>query len=236
MVVLGSVLVVSHTAFGKSGIGRSKVTNGVEGPDVHVQGSGDRRRSLSKQSIRPADFFRDVSTFIVLFAFIIAVCFDGKVTLWESTLVVGIYVIYIAIAIFVARRAYKAMRAAEKTPLLDKHMQPLLEWNADIIELDGVFVGLNWPRDAKWYTKVQHVIEYPFSVLRWLSIPSADQVWGPRRRTATVLCPPFALMIMMLAWGGRSSFTVYVGALPLWAMLVIFGGWRCACVRACGRK
>ena len=211
--MLGSVLVVSHDLNSEN-----------------KQNDRPARHLPFKQSIRATDFFRDVSTFIVLFAFIIIVCFDNRVTLWESTLVVGIYFVYIAIAIFVARRTYKAMRATEKIPLLDKHLQSLLEWSTDIIQLDSIFAGLNWPLEARWYGKLQHIVEYPFSVLRWLSIPSADMVWGPRRRTATIICPPFALLIMLLAWGGRASYTLHVGLLPVWALLVIVGMHPCGLV------
>lgn len=48
-------------------------------------------------------------------------------------------------------------------------------------------------------------------------------VWGPWRRRATVLSPAFSLLVLQIAIGGRDSFTVKLGSLPLSAFLAIVG-------------
>lgn len=47
-------------------------------------------------------------------------------------------------------------------------------------------------------------------VLSLFHLIAQDMVWGPHRRTATVLCPPFALLLTLLAVQGYSFIYIYI--------------------------
>ena len=91
------------------------------------------------------------------------------------------------------------------------------------LELDSEFPCLTWPEDASLLARLQFVLEFPFSVLRWLSIPSADGVWGPRHRWAAILSPTGLISVLVLAIWGWEGFEYQLGSLPAYALVAIVG-------------
>jgi sodium/potassium/calcium exchanger 6 len=70
---------------------------------------------------------------------------------------------------------------------------------------------------------VVFVLEYPFTVLRWLSIPGSDEWWDRRRRIWTCAAPPFVLLVILFdnPWLGINgwnylTFATLGGYFPLW--------------------
>ncbi len=59
-------------------------------------------------------------------------------------------------------------------------------------------VGIDWDADASTFDKVTFVVEYPFSILRWLSIAGADNKWSKRRRLLSAFVPIGAVTIVFL--------------------------------------
>lgn len=59
-------------------------------------------------------------------------------------------------------------------------------------------VGIDWDSDASTFEKVTFFLEYPVSILRWLSIPGADKAWSKRRRYLSCFAPLGAVCIIFL--------------------------------------
>lgn len=55
------------------------------------------------------------------------------------------------------------------------------------------------------------IAHYPFSVLRWLSIPSSDGKWGPTRRWVAILSPPGFGLVMLVNAYGWDGYSMTVG-------------------------
>jgi sodium/potassium/calcium exchanger 6 len=72
----------------------------------------------------------------------------------------------------------------------------------------GYMYGIDWDPNFDTFSKVQFVLEYPFSVLRWLSTPGADKHWDQRRRIWTCISPPFTILAILLdsPWNGNNGF------------------------------
>merc|ERR1719285_564621 len=78
-------------------------------------------------------------------------------------------------------------------------------------------------------------VEFPISILRWLSIGGGDGKWNARRRWITIVSWPFGLMIILLDMGNWSAFTEwsavkiasdtspYNGEIPLWSFALAIG-------------
>eukprot|EP00941_MAST-03F_sp_MAST-3F-sp1_P001458 g1458.t1 len=97
--------------------------------------------------------------------------------------------------------------------------------------------GIDWESDMNLVGKIFWILEFPFSVLRWLSIAPSDGVWDRRRRLLAVFAPIGAVCVVFLDFGHNwsdnpdiawASFTqigyfgIPVVALPLFLAL-IFG-------------
>ena len=67
------------------------------------------------------------------------------------------------------------------------------------------------------------LIEWPFSLARWLSIPSSDGEWDGRRRRLSAASLPGAALVLFLEVANlrgddaSAAFGYTVGALPAWA-------------------
>ena len=77
-------------------------------------------------------------------------------------------------------------------------------------EEDEQMVGFDWDPDATTFEKVTFFVEYPFSILRWLTIASADQQWSKRRRYLSSVAPQGMVAVVFLDfsanWTGGEFF------------------------------
>ena len=79
-------------------------------------------------------------------------------------------------------------------------------------EEDETMVGLDWDRHATLFEKVTFIIEYPFSILRWFSIATADQQWSLRRRYINTFVPMGTVTIVFLDFSSNwTGGTAYAG-------------------------
>ena len=85
-------------------------------------------------------------------------------------------------------------------------------------------IGIDWDVDATLFEKVTFVIEYPFSILRWLSIATADQRWSKRRRYINTFVPAGAITIVFLDfspnWTGGTAYAFFTTQSYLISMIV----------------
>ena len=65
---------------------------------------------------------------------------------------------------------------------------------------DDELVGIDWDPTASTFDKVIFVLEYPFSFIRWLSIPGADGAWSMRRRFLAHITPMGVTMVVFLGF------------------------------------
>ena len=65
-------------------------------------------------------------------------------------------------------------------------------------EVDLTVVGVEWDSEANVFEKIIFIIEFPFSVLRAVSIPSADRRWDWRHRLLAAISPIGCVMIVFL--------------------------------------
>ena len=76
-----------------------------------------------------------------------------------------------------------------------------------------MLVGLDWDSEASTFEKVTFVLEYPFSILRWISIATADQQWSQRRRILSAIAPMGMVTVVFLDfssnWTGGKSFKIF---------------------------
>jgi Ca2+/Na+ antiporter len=67
---------------------------------------------------------------------------------------------------------------------------------------------------------IQYCFEFPFSIMRVLTIPSADMGWGPRRRIATSVCFAGCIMITLVDFLGLDiGYLTYVIGLSIGASI-----------------
>jgi Ca2+/Na+ antiporter len=90
--------------------------------------------------------------------------------------------------------------------------------------LDAHLPGVVWVSSAGLLTKIQFVLEYPFSLLRCASIPSVDpETWGPRHRWIVVLWPAPFIVVMVIALQHYQGFVGWVDNLPILSLPFILG-------------
>eukprot|EP00042_Codosiga_hollandica_P032104 m.200103 g.200103 ORF g.200103 m.200103 type:complete len:398 (-) comp53813_c0_seq3:155-1348(-) len=186
-----------------------------------------------RDCIKGSNFFRDCITYIVVVSAVIGISCDGVVTIYESFSLLGIYLVYIGVVIFLTRNHFdEESRAGSFTSSLSQDeadaSKPLLvndneddDAMLEPLARDSILAGITWPTDDPWYLKLQYIVEFPFSILRWLSIPCGDSVWGPRHRMLTVVSPIFLTALLVLSaeeWGG---FTMVVGGIPMGAFIFV---------------
>jgi len=69
---------------------------------------------------------------------------------------------------------------------------------------EAPLAGLSWDlvKNESYLAQTRFVLEYPFSLLRWLSVPLSDGEWGPKRKALLVYSPiPFACVFLTSAVG-----------------------------------
>ncbi|XP_065193970.1 putative sodium/calcium exchanger 7 [Sycon ciliatum] len=186
---------------------------------------------VSAKTVKRVDMIRDILVYMVVVATVVGVSCDSKIELWESALFLAIYLIYIAIVVglsfiqkYMARKA-KILRVSEKTPLVNEELsasEPIVGMTASINEPDqddreeedeldpNELPGLTWPAKGHIGAKIQFVVEYPFSWLRWLSIPPCDERWNWQRRAFAVAFPLPAAIVLVIAAEGFGGMTMDV--------------------------
>lgn len=79
-------------------------------------------------------------------------------------------------------------------------------------EVTDEIVGLDWDREASLMDKIIFIFEYPFVLLRWLSIPNGDKNWDWRRRYLASVAPMGAVCIVFLDFSSNwTGGTPYYG-------------------------
>jgi len=151
---------------------------------------------FSTKTVKRKDFLRDVSAYVIAFAVIVGVCIDLKIYLYESIMFLVLYCGYVCVVVRSTRKENKQLRESNRlmysTPLVDDSAAAD-EGDADVLD------GLTWPSEAGVGVKLQYVLELPFSVLRWLTVPSTNLQWSATRRWLSVLSPfPFCLLFSVM--------------------------------------
>lgn len=84
--------------------------------------------------------------------------------------------------------------------------------DSDDDDEEEVLIGIDWDADASTFEKVTFVLEYPFSILRWVSIATADQQWSQRRRVLSAIAPMGMVSVVFLDFSSNwTGGTAYAG-------------------------
>jgi sodium/potassium/calcium exchanger 6 len=96
-----------------------------------------------------------------------------------------------------------------------------------------------WGTILKCINRVFFVLEWPFSVLRWLSIPPCDGKWDPVRRWCSVISPLVMWMVILLDCEGWDGFgyngtnpveSVIIESFPLWSLMGVLAVLLCVLI------
>jgi sodium/potassium/calcium exchanger 6 len=91
---------------------------------------------------------------------------------------------------------------------------------------EEVLIGIDWDADASTFEKVTFVLEYPFSILRWISIATADQQWSQRRRVLSAIAPMGMVTVVFLDfssnWTGGTAYAGFFTPVYLYNMIGAF--------------
>jgi len=69
---------------------------------------------------------------------------------------------------------------------------------------DSRIYGIDWSSKDSLFEKLVYIVEFPFSVMRWLSIASADtKHWDWRRRYLSCFAPLGTVMVVFLDFSGN---------------------------------
>jgi sodium/potassium/calcium exchanger 6 len=144
-------------------------------------------------------FWRDYIFYICALASILGAASSGSISKTEPLVFVSLYVAYIIFAVATSVMAKKNKDPAlgfedlpgdtndvDKSALLSSLADGSLSTSVQDLPTDDdndddegvVFVGLDWDPDASKLDKAFFIFEFPFSLLRWISIPAADKKVG----------------------------------------------------------
>ncbi|KAJ8601881.1 hypothetical protein CTAYLR_002635 [Chrysophaeum taylorii] len=137
-------------------------------------------------------FARDAAT-LGLSVFSIAACvIDGRIQLVESAAIISLYVVYVVYVV--------SNRPPPEQPDADEPCD-----DDDTLEGGDTYYqsnvpslrGVHWSAASTRFSKAVHVLEFPFSVLRHLSIPAATfEHWGQTRRRVAA-CSVFGAVFVV---------------------------------------
>ena len=81
-------------------------------------------------------------------------------------------------------------------------------------EESETMIGIDWDSNATMFEKITFIMEYPFSIMRWLSIATADQKWSKRRRYIHIFVPVGCITIVFLDfspyWTGGTPYSGFM--------------------------
>ncbi|XP_065826878.1 mitochondrial sodium/calcium exchanger protein-like [Oscarella lobularis] len=184
---------------------------------------------VSKKTIKPMDFYRDIVAYIVVVVTVVVICIDQKIYIYESVVFLGIYFLYIGVVVALSYREQR--KEKHRSPsLLSKSRSSTLDSSSVNVSTEAedednlALDGLSWPAEKGVHVKFQYIVEFPFSILRWLTVPPCNEVWDTRRWIFAVLSPAPAGLLILLASKGWDGFVLTVGKdFPLYALILIIG-------------
>ncbi len=190
-------------------------------------------------------FLRDVVAYIVGTSTILIISLDGKIYIYEALSLLGIYLVYVTTVIVRSGFRTKEEVAADAEQALlgpntgglggnavqntdadqDDEEENCCTGQNGPLALEGIPVpplndpSSNWAGISDYWNRVQWLIEWPFSVLRWLTIPEADGEWGTRQTLIAAVAFPCGIYLVYVdfvanavAWDGTATIMVAVGA------------------------
>ncbi|XP_062507506.1 uncharacterized protein LOC134183932 [Corticium candelabrum] len=186
--------------------------------------------NVSSNTIRRTDFARDIVAYIIVVSIVIGVSMDGNIYLYESVIFLAAYIAYIGVVVALGYILRAKRKSTVQQPLFSEsnkssNTTPIVSLNEPSDpENNFSLAGLSWPRNSNWAVKVQFIVEYPVSILRWLTVPSCDEEWDMMRWIFAILCPIPASLLLLIAAEGWDGFTMYATTtLPVYAVIIIAG-------------
>lgn len=172
-------------------------------------------------------FARDAAT-LALSVFCIAACvLDGKIQLVESAALMGLYVVYVVVV--VSNRSVEPAYAIADDDDVEMDEPPTT--NGGELSLRGV----HWSSTSTRFSKAVHVVEWPFAVMRHLSIPAASfESWGKTRRQVAAASVFGAVFVVALDVAGPAG--LVQGRPPVIIWLSLTATAACLLVLRCTRN
>ena len=212
---------------------------------LRTDGSADDRlRGAGYVELDKFAFRRDLLSYLVATTAILIAAVDGIIHLYEALILLGLYVAYVSVVVWFSPAAAAhqepdpaaliedgaADEGGTNNPLRpggelvdDKaaaHASPA-RWQDGLVGLDRPNVEGAGPV-ARFLYYAQWASEWPVSLLRWLTIPVADEdTWGVRSRALCVLVPVCAPALLYVEVYGLAGATV--GGQPVVLMATLAG-------------
>lgn len=156
----------------------------------------------SVEVCKPA-FLRDVGVYALAVAVIVGVASQGTFSLAVAVALLALYVVYVAgrIATGGPRDSTAQFGADEAglnaVSLLDSDERA---GDDDAEPREDPLVGFGWEKDDSAVRRIQLVLEWPFTTLRYLSIPNPDGKPGAMRERLAAVAPLGASVVLLLGF------------------------------------
>jgi len=158
------------------------------------------------------------------------VSMHGSISLAEVTIFMVIYILYVTWVVYVGRKDVLTMANSDYKLYIETEMDSYtVEAGLGKSEVGGSCQKGSSEQSSsttvsRIFNRFVTTVEYPISILRFLSIGAGDGKWNKRQRWTTIVSWPVGFIIILLDMGKWSAFTEWsLGKLPLWSFILAIG-------------
>eukprot|EP00466_Bigelowiella_natans_P016349 jgi/Bigna1/146521/aug1.116_g21229 len=209
-VVLGAVLLSVRVPEDDAEFGGSKYHQIINLPNE----AGDRKSLPPEQrgpdgmkapkyiEVDAVSFTRDIVAYLVATIAILVISLNGKISLYEAISLLCIYFAYVGFVIIYSRCKQNSEVDDESLHKPNNDDGEDLQLGetvcAGMLQLEGIAPPPPIESNAfvKTWMKIQWLMEWPFSIIRWCSIPEADGIWGSRQAWLTAISLPIGFYLV----------------------------------------
>eukprot|EP00164_Ancoracysta_twista_P007801 GFYU01011147.1.p1 GENE.GFYU01011147.1~~GFYU01011147.1.p1 ORF type:complete len:592 (+),score=30.65 GFYU01011147.1:38-1813(+) len=189
---------------------------------------------VSDGAVDKVPFFRDITVYIIATVTILCVASDGSVSLGEAISFLAIYIVYVTVVVvhsYYRRRQQGRIEDVESPDagILSDNFEGYKQLTEDTSQqtpsIPNSWVGLSFKEweSMSALSKCQMIVEYPFTILRYLSIPCFNECWGKNERLLASVSVPFSVMTIFFDGYGVGGLQTTAGSTGVytWVFLLL---------------